>query len=554
MRPGPLTRAAAEELLGATSGGGNLPSVLVQCPEDANLEFKQILGYLVQFRMGGFMVLLPYADGVQLMVESFEKEDMVDPLFHNCQVALGTARQRLGSVDALLVDLPWSMVGRFTPGSLPRSAGSRRTILHFTYEGTIGRPDSTDVSEVAAQWVSQAMDDETAQDYLTGNEMLTPEGQPPGLPLVDGHPDLGGEVSELDELRRRTAELERELASARKPPQGPMVPTSKAKSPGLFANTSGDGNLSKEQWAHLHVLAGSPPPRVAAAETRRPPPTATTTLGEGTFAEIEKEAVDPDVALPLDLTQPDGDPIQQLLMTQMAQNQLLLQKLLGNKHSDPVMASLAGDSGSASSSSGVKGCMAREAYLKVIQDLSKVSEVVQSNAASELGISTGKIDANLLKKYVERRIPLADHRLLSHVATGLAEGWAVGFETGNVALMGFCSKMMMFVEQVALDSGKLQLGWLLLGYPEPAAHLHFGLRKTPGLKPFSRLSHASWISANLAYLKDLDYLESRQQALGKQGKVPPDPGDREEDPKPKPKPRPRQKGKGKGSEGDSSAA
>ena len=218
MRPGPLTRAAAEELLGATSGGGNLPSVLVQCPEDANLEFKQILGYLVQFRMGGFMVLLPYADGVQLMVESFEKEDMVDPLFHNCQVALGTARQRLGSVDALLVDLPWSMVGRFTPGSLPRSAGSRRTILHFTYEGTIGRPDSTDVSEVAAQWVSQAMDDETAQDYLTGNEMLTPEGQPPGLPLVDGHPDLGGEVSELDELRRRTAELERELASARKPP------------------------------------------------------------------------------------------------------------------------------------------------------------------------------------------------------------------------------------------------------------------------------------------------------------------------------------------------
>lgn len=220
----------------------------------------------------------------------------------------------------------------------------------------------------------------------------------------------------------------------------------------------------------------------------------------------------------------------------MAQNQLLLQKLLGNKHSDPVMASLAGDSGSASSSSGVKGCMAREAYVKVIQDLSKVAEVVQSNAASELGISSLKIDANLLKKYVERRIPLAEHKLLSHVATALAEGWSTGFETGNVGLLGFCAKMLMFVEQVALDAGKLQLGWLLLFYPEPAAHLHFGLRRTPGLKPFSRLSHPAWISANLAYLKDLDYLESRQQSLGKPGKIHTEQTDLEDTPKPKPKP------------------
>ena len=178
-------------------------------------------------------------------------------------------------------------------------------------------------------------------------------------------------------------------------------------------------------------------------------------------------------------------------MTQMAQNQLLLQKLLGNKHSDPVMASLAGDSGSASSSSGVKGCMAREAYVKVIQDLSKVAEVVQSNAASELGISSLKIDANLLKKYVERRIPLAEHKLLSHVATALAEGWSTGFETGNVGLLGFCAKMLMFVEQVSLDAGKLQLGWLLLFYPEPAAHLHFGLRRTPGLKTILEIEPSS---------------------------------------------------------------
>lgn len=454
----------------------------------------------------------------------------------------------------MLVDLPWSMVGFFTPGTLPRGAGGRRATLHFSFEGTIGRPDPASVAEVAAQWVSQAMDDETAQDYLTGNEMWPPELQMGDAPQTSGNRDLTGTGSELDELRQRTAELERELASARKASPTLVLPTAKAKAPALFTANKADENLTKEQWAHLHQLAGSPPPRVASAEARRPLPTTATSLQEGTFAEIEKEALDPDAAMVLDLQQSGGDPIHQLLVTQMAQNQLLLQKLLGGKQTDPVMASLAGDSGSASSSSGVKGCMAREAYLKVIQDLSKVSEVVQSNAASELGISTSKIDANLLKKYVERRIPLADHKLLSHVATALAEGWSIGFETGNVGLMGFCAKMMMFVEQVALDSGKLQLGWLLLGYPEPAAHLHFGLRKTPGLKPFSRLSHASWISANLAYLKDLDYLETRQQSLGKQGKAPSDPTDLEENPKPKPKPRPRRKGAGRGGEGDSSAA
>lgn len=67
------------------------------------------------------------------------------------------------------------------------------------------------------------------------------------------------EVSELDELRRRTAELEQELATARRTSPVVMQPTPKAKSPALFANNLGNENLTKEQWAHLHMLAGTPP-------------------------------------------------------------------------------------------------------------------------------------------------------------------------------------------------------------------------------------------------------------------------------------------------------
>ena len=257
MKPGPLERTSAEELLVAASGG-NLPSVLIQCPEGAGGEFKQILGYLVQSRAGGFMVLLPAAEWVQPMIEALEKADGPDPLFHPCQVILTTSRQRLGAVDVSLVDLPWSMIGHFTSGTLPRSASGRRTTLHAAFEGTAGRPDPSDVFEVAAQWVGGVVDDDTAQDYLTGNEVLPTEEQPLPRPLLGGNLGAPSEVSELDELRRRTAELEQELATARRTSPVVMQPTPKAKSPALFANNLGNEKLNKEQWAHLHMLAGTP--------------------------------------------------------------------------------------------------------------------------------------------------------------------------------------------------------------------------------------------------------------------------------------------------------
>ncbi|CAE7917886.1 unnamed protein product, partial [Symbiodinium necroappetens] len=60
----------------------------------------------------------------------------------------------------------------------------------------------------------------------------------------------------------------------------------------------------------------------------------------------------------------------------------------------------------------------------------------------------------------------------------------------------------------ALDSGKVQLAYLLAGFPDPSP---VGLthRRAPGLKTFFRLAAPQWLAANLAYLKDLDYAETR---------------------------------------------
>ena len=71
----------------------------------------------------------------------------------------------------------------------------------------------------------------------------------------------------------------------------------------------------------------------------------------------------------------------------------------------------------------------------------------------------------------------------------------------------------MFVEQSALDQGKLQLAYLMGGYPDPSPQ-GFAARKAPGLKSFSRLAQPQWLAANLAYLKDLDCAESRIAQLG----------------------------------------
>lgn len=114
-------------------------------------------------------------------------------------------------------------------------------------------------------------------------------------------------------------------------------------------------------------------------------------------------------------------------------------------------------------------------------------------------------------------------------------------------MLGFLARAAFFVEQTALDGGRLELSWLLTGFTEPNAQFHFSIKKSPGLKPFSRLIHPLWLSANIAFLRDIDYLEGRLATLGKgksSASVSADPED-SMDPKPKRKPKKQKKGGGK---------
>ena len=241
-----------------------------------------------------------------------------------------------------------------------------------------------------------------------------------------------------------------------------------------------------------------------------------------------------------------------MMMVRLQQNSTLLKNLVSGKQTDPILGALsAGGDSATGSSSGVKGCLARDAHLKSSADLVKMGEIVRANALQELGMQPSREDGSVMRRYVERRMLLLENKLLSHYACLIAEGWDIAYQSGNAKMIGSLAKMVMFIEQTALDQGRLQLSWLLTGYSETNQAMLFSVKHTPGLKPFSRLAAPSWISANLAYLKDLDYAESRLQALQKpkpKGSVEPS---EEKDKQPKPK---SPKGKGKGESGKPAAS
>ena len=558
-----LDPAGIEELAGGIVSNRALPVLLAQLEDGAEEQPRWAVLCLLKVRANGFMVI---GVNTEEMRDALTGSGIGDDgaLLYECSVpVLGTRQRVLGQADALLADLPWSAAAFLIRQSALRGALLRQSVLvGFTVDGERGRAQPKGALDAALGWINSGMEDEAAQEYFTAGE----EAVVPSPSHADQPPDLDGEPMEESEvLKARIHELEAQLLAARRPVQS--VPTAKAfgkgeqsvlsaaehfgKTPGLF-QPGRAADLDQADLQKLQAMIGSPPPRVGKHEQRRQIPQGSMVpFQDALLSEVEKEVAEAEpVDQMLGAQTSDGAVMTQMLMTQLQQNALLLQRLVG-KSADPVMGALSGpDSGSGSGGSGVKGCIAREAYCKATTDLTAVGAAIRRNALQELGMDQSREDGSVMRRYIERRIPLQEHRLLCHVATLAAEGWAQAFATQNHQMLGFLGLLLMFVEQVALDQGKVQLGWLLTGLPEPNHQVHFSHRKKPGLKPFSRLANPVWVSANLAYLRDLDFLETRMSQVGqpstkKKGSAEVD-SENENSSKPQPK-RKNRKGKGKGS-------
>lgn len=551
----PITQDEFEQLVLKGQNGRVLSPLqfALIASEGEEQEFTHCQACAVFHRSGGFMIVVPKDDAVRYTVDNWEHAGSpLSPAYRTGEITIENSRGRsLGQGEVDLVDLPWEALSFLGFAPARRGAG----LQCFETGGQVGRPSKSDVLTLADGWIlSGGMDEDTAADYVTGeelgeDEMLGQTGQ--RQPAVD--PDV------VKAMQARIDELESMVKLAALPvPKASAAAGATPKAPGLFSTPQRKKELSEEDWKKLQIIAGPPPPRVGSVETRRTSVTAPVRLQEDLFAMVDREAEDiADLSKTMEeATSNIQDPMQRLLAAQLQQNQILLQRLVGSKPSDPVLGALAGSdnaSGSGSSGGGVKGCIARDAFVRAVEDLPKMGKLTRINALKELGLSASQEDANLMKTYMERRMPLAEHRLLTYMAMMVAESWAVAYNSGDEMMLGSLSRMMWFIEQAAIDSGRLQLAWLLSGHPEPPFHMLVTRRKQPGLQAFSRLCPPSFISGNLAFLKDLDYIETRLASIGKPQKLNQD-GELEEAKPPKKVKDPKEtKGKGKKGKGSGGA-
>lgn len=523
------------EVIRAGIGGtakGRLGSVVLTDSSEEPTSWR-CSTFKLRWRERGFMALFPVAEEVQAALDGFEVDAEEDPVvLSEVELDFETARRRqLGRAKAIIADVPWAYLPLFRRGTY-RGEGR---ILTFRVGSTLAKPTDESAGHVSQSWIADMLDEDTAQEYVSAAEAQE-EADPE---LMDGG---GGDAAfpgrrpmDVDALRTRISQLESLLAGRDLPvPGAPPDPAPRGEAMVYGAQLA--GGLSPQEIASLKRAVGPAPGRLGRneAQPRRAGPQEGDRVHQ---AELDREAVEEEeeqvLAAALQAQFPTNpDPFQKMLILQLKQTSDLVKALAPKVASDPLQAVLGGnDSGSAGSSGGsggVKGYAARELFLKQIEDDNLVVSSMRKHVRQELGISIEKEEGSIMRTCLEQRIPIGDHRTMGQVGFMMAWGWEAASTTGNLQMQAFCGRMLSYVEQACLDSGRTGLAWLLTGLPEPNYQGMAVIKKRASLTPFTKLPPPTWVAANISYLKDIDTFESKLRTLGIPQKPPPA-GDKEAD-------------------------
>ena len=172
-----------------------------------------------------------------------------------------------------------------------------------------------------------------------------------------------------------------------------------------------------------------------------------------------------------------------------------------------------------------------------------IARVTQRNVLQDMGYS--QPFPGLMREFIEKRVPLGDMRTLTLLSHFMATGWEIGFNLNDANIMGLMAKGLMMTEQFCLDGGRTTMGWLLSAVAEPNFAAIERNKQRRGLRPYSRLASPSWVAATIAFLKDMDYMESRLKDGTKHDSKSEWDKDIDKDKDKKPKPKPKGKGNGK---------
>ena len=296
-----LSRLLSEEATAATVPCVHVPIAEAQLP-DPNL----VLAGLVTIRENGFMLVIPHTEVSHQAVEALEPIDAGEgPLFYQGTVTLANTRGKaVGPSMVELVDLPWAYAECIFNSMQFRGAAAQQfKVLGFaTQDGKAGKPLRESARELSTLWIGE-MDADTAQEYISAAEA-------PMDPGLDGDPVE--EEDEVAKLQEQVRQLQQELQQ-RSRTTVPLMPTiqeqqaltpfatrASSRASGVFDGGNPGPHLTPGEWEKLKTMAGSPPPRVAAAENRRSQVPPQVQAQEALFADIEREAIEEDLGMPVD--------------------------------------------------------------------------------------------------------------------------------------------------------------------------------------------------------------------------------------------------------------
>ena len=500
--PSTLSFTEISRLAAGVGPGKVLPPLLLLSSGGEEEGESRVLTHLLRCRHGGFMVVAPASEEVQTLLDSLGGEAAGLAVYKKVEIGLEDSRGRkFGQGAALLVDLAGEACIYFVRGPAMRGAGFA-DVVRLKVGDAVARPNFRSAASLADEWIA----DVGAQDDSLAEYLTAPEGE-------GGFPDEASDdqAETVARLQARIMELESQMASpvadhaARPGPGARFEPTRPQVMPTQLFAPVGGGGLDPGTMTRLKAMAGPAPSQrlQATAKTRARQPA---TAAQNAVVEHEAEVVEEDEVQ--QLVDGSSDPLHRILALQLQQTNSMMQRLASRHPPDPITGALGSDHGG-SGTSGVKGCIARDAYVRAMEDVCGTGRIIMNNAAADLGLGDGMITSGLMKQYVEKRIPLADHKLLTYMAQFMACSWQIAFESRNEEAMGLFSRGIMMIEQISLDHGRCQFGWLLSGMVEPNMMQISMNRQRLGLKPYSKLAAAPWIAGNVAYLKDLDYLETR---------------------------------------------
>lgn len=490
----PVTKAAVTGQLDGWQSGKPLPCACLQGPDVEGEDGWRAVVHLVRYRVGGFMIAAPAIQSVVDFLTSFvDEENEPQALTRTVSIRLETSRGKFVAVgDVLLVDLPWFYLNHILKSQVLKQTPPAK-ILRISKDAVVLRPNADAAVEASEVWILEHGGEEVFQEYATAQEY------PDEVEVVPA--EEADQMEEIQRLQARIAELESRAQPA------PSVRPGRE----LFPQEA-DRQLSPQFLDQLRGLAGPAPNRLGRMETAFVTPVAKT-RARPSFLDAEREAE----AVPTDefenLAEGLTDPMQRLLALQMKQTNALMQRI-APKQQDALTSALGGGGSESGSSSGVRGCAARELFVKQLEDSSAVARAVLANAQKELGVPSSSIYGGLMRDYVEKKIPLGDMKLLTFVAMLYTHGWEAAFEARDELMMGHMSRGLLFVEQCAVDGGKTQFAWLLTGLPEPSWSITTVNRRRQSLQPFSKLAQPAWVATNVAFLRDLDFIETKLRAAG----------------------------------------